>query len=547
MKENKRTVPVASHASEGGGKFIKGATILAVAGIVGKLLGAVFRIPLTNLIGPVGMSYYGVAYSVYSFFLIVATAGLPVAISRMVSERIALGDYKNAHKAYRVSIWVMTVLGTAGFAICFFGAGALARAMGNPGAEMSLKAVSPVLLLSPLLSSFRGYFQGEQNMMPTAVSEVVEQLFRVIAGLSLSFFLFSRGLKLASAGATFGASAGAAVALILMIFVYVKTGNRRHELIRNCDTEYETGKSMFVEMMNIAIPITIGSTILPIMMLIDTVIIMNRLQATGWSAHMSKTLFGLISGFCDPLIGFPQVFTIAVATSLVPAVTEAFTKKNEENLHKNIRLGIKVMMIVSFPCMIGLIVLAKPILFMLYPYQKAGAALATGTLRILAIGVVGLSILRTFSSALQGVGKMVIPVVNLAIGAVAKVIITYIFVGIPIFNVKGAALGNVVAYFTAAYLNYRAVRKYTQTKIDFRDTFLKPFIAAAIMGGAALAVYFGASKAVSNGVATLIAILIAMIVYFVTVLLMKCIDKEELSKLPKGKKVVRIAERLKLM
>jgi len=533
---------------ESGGKFIKGATILAVGGMVSKVLGAVFRIPLTNWIGAVGMSYYGMAYSVYSYFLIVATAGLPVAIARMVSERVALGDYTNAHRTYRVSLYLMGSLGIAGFCICFFGAGWMADIMNNPGATDSLKAIAPVLLLAPIVSSFRGYFQGQQNMVPTASSEVTEQMFRVIVGLALSFILVKKSLKLASAGATFGASAGSFAALILLSVIYYKTRKSRKKRLETCSAKPESNKGLLKELLAIAVPITIGSTILPIMMLIDSLLIIRRLEATGWSHHMAKTLYGIISGFCDPLIGFPQVFTIAVAVSLVPAVTEAFTKKNEDNLHKNIQISIKTMMVISFPCMVGLIVLAQPILLLLYPSQRATAILATSTLQVLSIGVVGLSILRTFSSALQGIYKMAIPVINLTIGAVAKIILTYILVGIPFFNVNGAALGNVVAYFIAAVLNYKAVRKYTGTHIDVKDTFVKPFIASLIMGAATFAVYKASMMLIgSNGVSTLLSIVIAIFVYALVAFRMKCIGEEELLTVPKGEKIIKIARRLRLM
>jgi len=172
-----------------GSKMVAGATILAVAGIISKLLGAVFRIPLTNLIGAEGMSYYGVAYPVYSFFLILATAGLPVAISRMVSERIAIGDYRNAHRSYKVSMYVMVIIGILSAAICFFGADFIATREGNPDAAWSLRALAPALLIAPIVSSFRGYFQGQQNMIPTGTSQVFEQMVRVAVGLSLAYFL----------------------------------------------------------------------------------------------------------------------------------------------------------------------------------------------------------------------------------------------------------------------------------------------------------------------------------------------------------------------
>lgn len=537
------------HYSERGGKFIRGAAILSIMGIVAKVLGAFFRIPLNNWIGAVGMSYYGVAYPIYSLFLIIATAGLPVAISKMVSERIAVGDYRNAHRTYQMSLALMSALGIVGFSICFFGADQIATLMKNPGGAAALRAIAPALLTAPIVASFRGYSQGRQEMLPTGASEVIEQLLRVVAGLSLSylFLRMGRGLEQAAGGATFGASAGSIAALLLLILIYGREGKKRKTYIAKSVYREETKKDLFKELLRIAVPITIGSAILPIMMNIDLALIMSRLQETGWTKEQSKTLYGLISGFCDPLIGFPQVFTIAVAVSLVPAIAVAHTRENREVLHKNVQVGIKTSMIISFPCMVGLIVLAKPILFLLNPYQIKDATLAVLTLQILSLGVVCLSILRTFSSVLQGIGKPMIPVVNLTIGVLCKLVITYVFVGIPAIHINGAAAGNVAAYGITAILNYRAMRKYTGTEINFAATFFKPMLASLIMGAGA----FGAYRVVMmttghNSLATLAAILVSVPVYVIAVFATRCVGREEILMMPKGNKLVKLTDRFHL-
>ena len=496
--------------SEHGAKFVKGAAILSITGIIAKVFGAFFRIPLNNWIGAAGMSYYGVAYPIYSFFLIIATAGLPVAISKMVSERVAIGDYINAHRVYKVSLRIMFAIGVGGFIICFFGSDMIAAYSKNPGGAASLRAIAPALLTAPLVASFRGYSQGQQQMMPTGASEVIEQLMRVFAGLGLSYMFLrsSADLTKAAAGATFGASAGSIAALILLLAVYIAGTNKRKEHYQRSVKREESTGSIFNELLKIAVPITIGSAILPLMMIVDLWLVMRRLQATGWTHHQSKQLYGLISGFCDPLIGFPQVFTIAVAVSLVPAISSAFVKKDVVGLHKNIQTGIKTSMIISFPC---------------------------------------LSILRTFSSVLQGVGKPSIPVINLSIGVACKFVITYILVGIPAFNINGAAAGNVAAYGITAILNYRAMYKLTGTKIDITGTFLKPALASIIMGLCAHAVYvlvFGAIG--KNSLATLVAMMIAVVAYIAAVFATKCLGPDEILMMPKGAKILKITDKLHL-
>ena len=546
MNENTPNTNNKEHATSA--KLVGGATILAVAGIISKFLGAAFRIPLTNWIGAEGMSYYGAAYPVYSFFLILATAGLPVAISRMVSERIAIGDYRNAHRSYKVSVYVMVVIGVISFMICFFGAGFITQRMGNPDAKYSIMAIAPALLLAPIASSFRGYFQGQQNMFPTAISEICEQFFRVVVGLTLSYILISKGLEYASAGATFGASAGLIAALVVLPIIYKKTSAARREKINASTRPEESTKSLAKELVEIALPITIGSTIMPLMWIIDAGIVMTRLQATGWSLEMSKVKYGLISGFCDPLVAFPGVFVDAISISLIPAITAAYTLKKRDELNHGIQTGIKTMMVVAYPCAIGIIALAGPILHLLYPAQPDEVEMAIPLLQITALTIITLSMMRTFSSCLQGVGKMVLPVVNLFIGAIAKIIVSYVLVGIPAINVNGAAVGSVCAYLIAGVLNYRGLKKYAEADIDLAGTFIRPLISSVIMGAATIGVYkliFAVCG--SNALSTLVAIMIAVVLYFVLIFVTKTVSREEAYMLPKGDMIVRVADRLHLI
>lgn len=535
-------------APETSAKLMKGATVLVVAGIVGKIFGAVFRIPLTNLIGAEGQSYYGVSYSVYQNVLILATAGFPVAISKMVSERIAVGDYRNAHRTYRVSMQLMMIIGIISFIFCSFFAGSIATFMGNPDARFSIMALSPALLLAPIVASFRGYFQGQQNMFPTGISEVFEQMFRVIIGLSLSFFLIRYGKEYASAGATFGASAGLFFALIVLTVIYKKSERKRMENIINSESKLESRKSLMKELVSIAIPITIGSIIMPLSFFLDSVIVMRRLQATGWSYTMSKTLFGLISGYCDSLTALPGTFIDALAIALMPAVATALTLKNIDVLNKNVKTGIKTMMVIAFPCAIGLIVLARPILHLLYPFRLEEADMAVSILQIQSISIITLSSMRIFSSVLQGIGKVNLPVRNLFIGILVKVAATYILVGIRDINVNGASMGSVLAFLVASLLNHYDMKKYADIEVDMKEVFIKPFVASALMGGVAFVSYkllFAITDI--NSVSTLVAIIAAVAAYFLLVFQTKIIGREEAKLIPKGDILIKFAEKLHLI
>ncbi|HHW94448.1 MAG TPA: polysaccharide biosynthesis protein [Mogibacterium sp.] len=529
-------------------KLMMGVTILAISGIVSKIFGAIFRIPLTNMIGAEGQSYYGAAYPVYQFFFVIATAGFPVAISRMVSARIAKGDYINAHKSFKIANTATFIISFISFVLCFFGAENIAVFMGNPEAALSIKAISIALLFTPIVASFRGYFQGEQNMTPTAVSQVGEQIVRVVVGLLLAYIYMNISLSKAAAGATFGASAGMIAAMVMLIYMYNKSKEEREANLKKSVVVYESPKQHFKELISIVIPITIGSAILPLMMIIDSMVIMRRLQATGWTLAESKVLYGLISGYCDSLVNLPVVFIDAITISLIPAVTTAFVLKNKADLDKNVKTGLKAMMLISYPTAIGLIVLGRPILYMLYPNKIEEAEMAVLTLQILSVSIITLSVMRTLSSCLQGVGKMTLPVINLGIGAGVKIIVTYVLVGIPSFNINGAAIGSTLAYLVAGLLNYRGLKKYANVDLDLKSIFIKPFIVAAVMGVSAVGVYkFVFVISSGNLISTLAAILIAVFVYFILIFKTRVVTKDEIEIIPKGDLIFRIAEKLRII
>ena len=494
-----------------------------------------------------GQSYYGAAYPVYQLFYVIATAGFPVAISRMVSERVAKGDYINAEKSYSLALKATFIISSIAFCLCFFGAGVIADIIKNPGAEASIRAISIALFFTPFVASLRGYFQGNQIMEPTAVSQVIEQMVRVATGLVLAFMFYKTNLKYAAAGATFGASAGMIAAMFVLFYIRSRYREQRKANIKKSVMVTETTRERLRELFRIVIPITIGSAIIPLMMTIDAAVIMRRLQATGWNLAESQQFYGLISGYCDPLVNLPVVFIDAICISLIPAVTRAFTLKIKSDLDGNVRTGLKTMMIIAVPCTIGLISLAKPILTLLYYKKQEEAIMAVPTMQILAFGIITLAVMRTLSSSLQGIGKVNQPVINLFIGAVVKIAITYVLVGIPGINIKGAAVGTVAAYLTAAILNYRDMRKYVDLEIDFAGVFARPFLAAAIMGVSAIMIYHLVyALHPSNLIATAVAIMCAVFVYFVMVFLTKAITKEEIALVPKGELIWKIATKMHL-
>ncbi|MEA4989084.1 MAG: polysaccharide biosynthesis protein [Anaerovorax sp.] len=521
--------------------FLQGALILGVAGLIIKVLGAVFRIPLANIIGDDGMGYYQTAYPIYVLFLTLSTAGIPTAISKMVAERNAIDNPKEAHRIFRVSFLLLFGIGIVSSAILFFGADLIVEHLKNPNAKYAMMAIAPALLFVPLMAAYRGYFQGMQKMEPTAASQVVEQLFRVVAGLSLALALVPKGLKYAAAGASFGATAGAIGGLLAVVVIYY--GNRKkihRDMRRDTHKGGEAASKILMNIFIIAVPITIGAAIMPIMNTIDVGIVMRRLQEANFTEKAANSLYGQLTGMAGPLINFPQVLTQAIAMSLVPAVAAAHRKNDTPFLHYNIAMGLRTAMIIGLPCAFGLMILSEPIMLLLYPAQKASAVSAAPCLFVLAIGVVFLSSVQTTTGILQGIGKQMIPVMNLFFGAIVKVILTYTLTGIESINVKGAAIGTVAAYIVASGLNILAVKKYTGVRFNVMLTWIKPLISALVMAELVWLTHSALAAFMGNAFSTLLSVMVGACVYTAMLFLTKSITNEELAMIPGGSKLRRI-------
>lgn len=535
------------------GALIKGAATLGAAGLLVKFLGAIFRIPLVNWIGEIGMANYNPAYYIYNFFLVLATAGIPIAISKMVSERIAVGHYGEAHKVYRISFGLMSTIGIFSFVVLFVFAPQIASLVNNPQAALAMRAIAPCLIFVPTMAALRGYFQGMQNMRPTAVSQIVEQFFRVVVGLTLAYTLFNLtggsgflakydAFERGAAGAAFGATAGSIGGLFIILLVYgLSKKSIHHRIGKSHDESFESTGLILKRIMIIAVPITIGAAIMPITNLVDVTIVIGRLQDAGISYEAAKGLYGQLGGFVGSLVYLPQVLIYAVAISLVPLVSASHRIGDTTSLTENVSLGIRLACIIGFPCAAGLMALSEPIMLLIYPAQAESATSAAHILFTMAAGIFFLSASQTLTGVLQGVGKQAIPVRNLMLGIAVKIAITWVLTGIPAVNIQGAAIGTVVAFAIAGILNLYAVRKYTGAEIGAFKTFGRPFISAAIMGLSCKGIYELLRLWIdSNTIPALVAVLAGVILYGVMTLITKTISKDELRKLPKGDKLLKL-------
>lgn len=527
--------------------FLKGAAILGIAGIIVKILGAIYRIPLSNIIKPEGMGYYQTAYPFYQLLLTISTAGFPVAIAKLVSEKRALGDFRSAYKVFKVALVGLIFGGILTSIFVSFSAKSIVNSIGNTHAYYSLIALVPALFFVPIMSAFRGFFQGRKTMAPTAISQIVEQLFRVIVGLSLTLVLLKRGIPIAAGGASFGGSAGAIAGTLLMFIIYLKHRNEINKEINRStiNTEY-TVPNIVKDLLFIAIPITIGSAIAPIMDTIDAALVLKRLQSIGYSEEISNELYGQLKGMAQTLINLPQVFSVAIAMSMVPSISDAYARKNRAEIKELISSGIRITLLIGLPCALGLFVLAKPVIALLYFNNTAQTIQSTGEiLTVLSFGVIFLTLVQALTAMLQGLGKTFIPVKNLAIGAIVKVILTYTLTVVPSINIRGAAISTVVAYAIASLLDLSSLVNVTKLKFNYKDIVLKPLISAVGMAIMVRLSFLMLGGILGDKIATLLAVGVGVVVYVVLLIVTGALTKEDFAMIPKGDKLAKKLERFR--
>lgn len=528
--------------------FIRGAAVLGIAGLMVQVMGAIFRIPIGNIIGDEGMGYYQTAYPIYVFLLVFSTNGAPAAISKMVSERIAIGQAGEAHRVFKVSFILMAAIGVVAAAIFLFGARPIVTLLKNPGAYYSMIAIAPALLFVPLMAVFRGYFQGMQEMEPTAVSQLAEQAVRVAVGLSLAIYLVSSGSELAAAGASAGTSVGPIVGTLVLIRLYQKRRGRIQQAIAaEGQKHFEKAGDLLKQLAAIAVPITIGVSILPIMNIVDVALVMRRLQDTGFTMQEANALYGQLTGMAGPVINIPMALALSIALSLVPAIAAAKSTGDEPFLQTNIRLGLRTSMIIGVPCSFGLMALAEPIMLLFYPLQKASAVSAAGSLFYLSTGIIFLSIAQTMAGILQGLGKPMLPVKSLVVGILVKIVLTWWLCGIPALHVQGAAIGSAVAYLFIGMINLWYVKGLAGTSFQPGLSVGKPLIAGTAM--AVVVVLFSRllTGILGNSISTLAAVSFGAAVYGILLLRIRAIEPGEIRLMPKGEKLVRLLVKLRLV
>ena len=524
--------------------FIQGAVILAVSGIIVKLIGAVSRIYLSRLLGGEGIGLYQMAYPIYLLCLSISTAGLPVAISIMVSERNAIHDFLGGQRILKIALSVLTLTGLLFSVGLYFGSSVLIdhHIVRDPRAYWSLIALAPAVFCATISATMRGYFQGLQNMTPTAVSEVIEQFIRVVTMIGLAIILLPKGLEFGAAGATFGAAPGAAAAILTLGWFYWH--DRKHRKMWYMsqdksivpDSTWNIMKRLFI----LAIPVSCANIMIPIVSNIDLFIVPKRLEVAGFNVEQATTLFGYLTGMATALINMPTIVTSSMSSSMVPGISEASIKKDFDTIRRRARTALRLASVFTLPAAIGLGVIATPISTMLYATPNAGPCIA-----IMSIGIFFLGIQQVTTGILQGLGKTAVPFINLIVSGCVKVAFSWNLTAMPQFGVLGAAFATDTDFAVAAALNLLFLYRYMRFNMDYGHL-LKVAIASAVMG---VAVYFSFGAIIgaihSNTLSALLAICIGVVVYALGILLTKAIKPEDVRTMPKiGSKLAAIIEKI---
>lgn len=544
---------MAAKAKKKSGGFIKQAAILAAASLLVRFLGFVYRLPLTNMIGDQGNAIYSGGYYIYTFLLILSSAGLPAAISKLVSERIALKQYRNAHRVFQAALVVSATLGILFAVIMGLGARQLANLIGIKDSYYSLLTLCPTLVIVAIMSVFRGYFQGMHTMVPTAISQIIEQVFNAFFSVYLAWVFISvnipegmtKNIPLASAGGTMGTGIGALAGLIVVIFAYCLIRSYLLWRAERCEQPYEESKRELIgKVLQTAWPIIAGTAVFSITNLIDMSMVVNILQNTGFTQKEAEVLYGQLSGKFVTLTTLPVTISTAIATAALPSIAASVKLREKKQVRRKMALTYRVSMIISVPAAVGISALGPQILAMLFPSASDGGMLLT----VGGISIIFLALCQTSTGILQGIGHIKVPVVGAILGAITKVILNALLIRIPAINILGAVLSTTGCYLVAGVFDVIMLSRLTGTRFDFMGSFLKPVIGSVVMAAGAIGSYQLFFQLIgSNTIATLLAICVAIAVYGLVMLLIKGIVEEDLQAVPGGGKMIRLLRKLRLL
>ena len=512
--------------------FLEGALILMLANVIIKLIGAVFKIPLKNLIGGDGMGIYNTAYTPYAFLLTIATAGIPVAVSRMVAEANALGRTGEIKRIFHISLVTSVVVGAVLSTGMFLFAKPFVESIPNTRALYSVMTFAPALFFGSVVSAYRGYYQGMSNMYPTAISQVVEAISRLIFGYAFAYFAIKLGysVEIAAAATILGVVVSTIAGMAYMLIREAVCGTIKKLPFGTSKSKRDIGR----QLRNIAIPITIASGVMSLTNFIDMYVIQNRLQTIGYTEQGASTLYGIYETMCVSMMNLPQTLIAAVTVSLVPMIASSVAQANQRRAQRTVESSLRLVSLMAFPCAVGLFVLTEPVLSLLFSEDVATAA---PLLRTLTLGTVFISFVSITNAILQAMGRERISLYSMLVGSIIKLVVNYTLIGIPSVGIAGAPIGTVLCYAVIMVVNFVIIIRSPQVAPHKWGSILKPALASAVMGVFILLLYPWLSSVMGTTLATLSMICMGAALYVVTLIAVRGFYREDIVMLPKGEKI----------
>ncbi len=569
--------------------FLQGAFVLASSMIIVKSFGMIYKIVLANMFGGVGTGLFNAAYALYNPLFMLATAGFPIAISRMVSESVANGRFRDVKKIHRVSVPIFVITGCVCFILMVVGSFIYVNLIKTPNAIFAILALSPTVLFGCLMSIYRGYFEGMRNMVPTAVSEIIEATFKLFVGLTMAYLTIRFGVsQYENTGYVLGMkctsleqatdyimpiAVGAAITGIslggIMGFIYLYVHYRRNgdgitaEELRNSPRPRSDRDTVKI-MVRTAIPVGLGAILLSITDVIDTSLVQSRIydimqtnpeallniygtlipDSVYYAGETHTYLFGCF-GYASTLTMLITSLTQVFGSSALPSVTAAWTSGDKKKLKQSLETVLRITLMVTIPSGIGLSVLAGPVLSLIYgsPNVSNEVEIATKVLTTMGIAVIFVGTATPICSMLQAIGRVDMPLKLMAIGMTVKIITNYILVGIPEINIQGAPIGTFICYMFISVAGIFFLCRYTKIVPNFVSILIKPLLAALVCGVGAFVSYNILNYFINGKVATVLAIIAAIIIYAVCLFLFKAVYKDDILQLPKGAKIAKFLER----
>ncbi len=541
--------------------FIVQGSILAIASIISRIVGLIYRMPLTAIIGKTGNDYYGTAYSIYNIMLIISSYSLPLAVSKLVSARMAVGHAKDALKVFRSAMIFAVISGGMGALVVFFGADFFAGTLlKTPMSVLALKVLAPTLFIVAILGVFRGFFQGLNTMMPSAFSQICEQILNAIVSVVAAYMLFSYGKKVGAvlgnpdnyaaaygaAGGTLGTLSGSILALGIVAFIYMAYRRRfKKKLIRDHSRTQESYGEVFRVLILTIVPVLLSTVVYSISTLIDQGVFKNIAVLQGYDAKTISEWWGVYSGQFIVLTNVPISIASSLAASCVPSLSTAYFAKDYDRVNHQINLATRFIMVIAIPSAVGMAVLGKALNLLLF---------ADGddtTMYIMILGTISIALfaLSTLTNGLlQGIDKMKIPVINSVIAILVHVIFLIILMEFFDLNIYAVVIANNIYGLVVCILNDIALKKYTSSSQNIEKTYIIPAISSLVMGVSVYVIYKLCYTLLhSNAVSTIFSIVVGVAVYGVLLLKMKGLTENELMRMPKGNLIVSLCKKFHLI